>query len=307
VNIRVNRSTVEGRAYLDLRALAARTGRATEELHVFYVLEGFLARLALSPYADTFALKGGMLMPVYGSRRPTRDIDLHGLSISNDMDFLRTVVGTIAAIALDDGLVFAPESTTATAIRDGDDDLYAGVRINVPAALATARINFHIDISVGDFVEPHPQPVTLPRLLADSPPLTVLGYPLVMVYAEKIVTAVERRRINTRWRDFADLYLLTRHQDVVGTDLVAALVGVAKHRRVELVPLGTVLAGWPPRAQPAWARWRTKQKLDHQLPADFSAVLDAVISFADPAISMETNERYWSAATGQWSVQARSE
>jgi hypothetical protein len=302
VNIRVNRSTVEGRAYLDLRALAVRTGRATEELHVFYVLEGFLARLSVSPYADILVLKGGMLMPVYGSRRPTRDIDLHGQAISNDMEFLSTVVRTIAAIPLDDGLIFAPEATTATAIRDGEDDLYTGVRINVPAALATARINFHIDISVGDFVEPQPQLITLPRLLTNSPPITVLGYPLVMVHAEKIVTAVERRSTNTRWRDFADLYLLSRYQDLAGADLVAALVGVAKHRKIDLAPLGTLVGEWPPRAQPAWARWRAKQKLDHQLPADFSTVLDAVIAFADPAIRAEANGRHWTAARGEWSL-----
>lgn len=30
-----------------------------------------------------------------------------------------------------------------------------------------------------------------------------------MVLAEKIVTATERGTANTRWRDFADIYLLT--------------------------------------------------------------------------------------------------
>lgn len=31
-----------------------------------------------------------------------------------------------------------------------------------------------------------------------------------MVYSEKIVTAVARGTVNTRWRDFADMYLLAR-------------------------------------------------------------------------------------------------
>lgn len=303
MNARVNRSTIAGRAYLDLRAQAAAHGRTTEELHVFYVLEGFLARLARSSYADKFVLKGGMLMPVYASRRPTRDIDLHGVAISNEMEFLRTAVSTIAAITLDDGLVFESGTTTARAIRDGEDEPYTGVRVTVPATLMTARINFHIDISVGDFVEPEPQLVTIPRLLSDSPPITVLGYPLAMVHAEKLVTAIERRSANTRWRDFADIYLLMRHQNLSGSDLVAALTGVAGHRGVDLVALRVSLAGWSFQAQAAWARWRAKQKLEHQLPADFSAVLDAIVEFADPAINAKVNEQHWNAATGLWGAQ----
>lgn len=33
-----------------------------------------------------------------------------------------------------------------------------------------------------------------------------------MVLAEKLVTAVQRGTANTRWRDFADVYLLTHTQ-----------------------------------------------------------------------------------------------
>ena len=33
------------------------------------------------------------------------------------------------------------------------------------------------------------------------------------MYAEKIVTALQRGTANTRWRDFADIYLLRTQQD----------------------------------------------------------------------------------------------
>ncbi len=56
-----------------------------------------------------------------------------------------------------------------------------------------------------------PRPVDLPRLLGGH--LTVRGYPLEMVYAEKVLTTLERGTVNTRWRDFADLHLLT-HRDL---------------------------------------------------------------------------------------------
>lgn len=63
-------------AYLNLRAQSRRLQRPFEELLTFYVLEGFLARLAASTYADRFVLKGGVLLAAWGQRRPTRDIDL---------------------------------------------------------------------------------------------------------------------------------------------------------------------------------------------------------------------------------------
>jgi len=66
-------------------------------------------------------------------------------------------------------------------------------------------LRFHVDVNVGDPVWPVPGPVEVPRLLGGS--VTLLGYPLTMILAEKIVTGVERGTANTRWRDYADVYL----------------------------------------------------------------------------------------------------
>jgi hypothetical protein len=59
------------------------------------------------------------------------------------------------------------------------------------------------------------------------------GYPLPMVLAEKIITAIERGTINTRWRDFADIHLLTQQNSINGNDLLRAITDVASHRSVE--------------------------------------------------------------------------
>jgi len=71
-------------------------------------------------------------------------------------------------------------------------------------------LTFHVDINFGDPSWPAPGIVEIPRLLGGS--ISVLGYPMVMVLAEKFVTAVQRGTANTRWRDGADIYLLSgRH------------------------------------------------------------------------------------------------
>jgi hypothetical protein len=68
---RPTRATAGGRAYLDLQNLARRDRRSTQELLVLYVLERFLARLAISGHREKFVLKGGMLLAALSARRPT--------------------------------------------------------------------------------------------------------------------------------------------------------------------------------------------------------------------------------------------
>ena len=80
------RGTPAGDAYLDLKSQARRTGRPTQELLQLYVLEGFLARLATSDLRNRLVLKGGVLLAAFGSRRPTRDVDLAGLDVANDTE-----------------------------------------------------------------------------------------------------------------------------------------------------------------------------------------------------------------------------
>lgn len=207
---RTTRRSAEGRAYLDLQNLARRTGRLTEELHQFYVLECFLDRLVRSPYADRFVLKGGVLLAAYDTRRPTRDIDLRGRNVDGEPEAVRVLIAEIASADLGDGVVFDTASTRVEIIRDEDE--YQGVRVVMGATLATARMVFHVDVNVGDPVVPPERSVELPRLLGGM--LRIAGYPLAMVHAEKILTAVERGTANTRWRDFADIATLAVHHDI---------------------------------------------------------------------------------------------
>lgn len=293
---RPTRATTGGRAYLDLQNLARRQRRPTDELLQIFALEGFLARLAASPHAQQLVLKGGVLLAAFDARRPTRDIDLQGQRISNDVDQLRDLVATIAAIDLGDGLEFDASGATAETIRD--EDAYNGVRISFNADLSVAKLHLHIDINVGDPVWPEPQEIMLPRLLEGA--IALRGYPLAMVYAEKLVTAVQRGLANTRWRDFADIYLLSRRHDVGGTELAEAAARVAAHRQTELAPLASVLEGYAPIAQPKWQAWRRKQRLEDRLPERFNELLKAVIDFGDPPLRGEAGAFRWSATDQSW-------
>ena len=225
-----SRATPAGRAYLDLRNKARHDRRPVDELLQLYVLEGFLAWLAASHRADQFVLKGGVLLAAFDERRPTRDVDLQAQALDNDAEVVGAAVCQIAGGALDDGVVFDVEAATAEVIRD--EDPYAGVRVTMGAQLATARPHFHVDVNVGDPITPAPVSVRVPRLLGGV--LAVRGYPLAMVHAEKIVTAVARGTASTRWRDFADVYRLVRRHAVDGAELVSSIRDVGRHRQVQL-------------------------------------------------------------------------
>jgi len=218
---RPTRDTIAGRAYLDLRRLAKNAGRATDEYLRLYALEGFLARLAASTRRADLVVKGGALLAAYEVRRPTADVDLAGVGITNDLAHVQALVAAVASAEppTDDGLAFDAASATAEVIRDEDE--YAGARVSLSATHATAKLPFHVDVNVGDPIWPSPQTISLPRLLGGE--IELLGYPLPMVIAEKLVTAAQRGVAISRWRDFADVYALTRTHDFTSREAHEAI------------------------------------------------------------------------------------
>jgi len=82
--------------------------------------------------------------------------------------------------------------------------------------------------------------VAVPRLRGGQP-ITLTGYPMAMVHAEKIVTAVRRGTANTRWRDFADIWTPSHDHPTTETELQDAINAIATSRNATLLPLGEVL------------------------------------------------------------------
>jgi hypothetical protein len=282
---------------------AKQDGRLAAEYFRLYALEGFLLRLAHSRYRDDFVLKGGVLLAAYQLRRPTADIDVAALRTSHDLDLVRRTIIDIAATDLPeqlaDGLVFDLGAVTAQPIRD--QDRYSGVRVRLVAALATAREPFHVDVNLGDPIWPAPSVVELPRLLGQQP-ITLRGYPIEMILAEKIVTALQLGIASTRWRDFADIYRLTGRYRIGADTVRDALGAVARHRGVDLVALAGELDGYPAIGRARWSAWRARQHPTDRLPPSFADAIDAVTTFADPLLAGTAGpSAAWDPATRMWS------
>lgn len=294
---RPTKDTTAGQRYLDLQREARRTSRPTDELIQLYALEGFLDRLSKSSFAENFVLKGGVLLAAFDARRPTRDIDFAACKLDNDVASVLGVVRQIAEMTLDDGLLFDSGEATAETIRE--DDNYSGVRLTLGGVLSRAVFRLYVDTNFGDPIWPEPTHIRLPRLLEGE--LVVRGYPVEMVLAEKIVTAIARGSANTRWRDFVDIYTLIQRHDTDNKTLRQSLLRVAEYRGVALASLSHSLAGYAAIGQQRWLAWLKKQRIESRVPTEFSMVLDVVASFADPIIDGTRALGAWNSAELRWS------
>lgn len=282
---RPTRESPGGRAYLDLQNRARREGRGTEELLVLYVLERWLARLAASPHAAKFVLKGGMLLAALGARRPTSDADLLARHFANDE---ATVVGLVTEVAgrsanPDDGVEFLVDTVASQSIRD--DALYAGVRVTMDCRVGRARVKLRLDVNFGDPITPRPRPVALPSQRPGEPDVVVLGYPVETVLAEKLSTAMALGEANTRVRDYVDVFTLAGGE-VDRAAVRAALRATAAHRGVEIRRLSEVIGGLGEQREKAYRAFKQRLGGDgHRLPPTFAEVVSAVVEFADSLVA----------------------
>lgn len=291
------RATVEGTAYLDLQATAKQLRRPVDEYFTLYALEGFLNRLSQSPRREEFVLKGGVLLAAFDQRRPTRDVDLAAIDLDNDVNNVLSILREVAAADVGDGLHIDTGQAMAEVIRD-DSTGYAGVRVSFPATLASAKVDFHVDVNVGDPITPKPEVIAVPRILGGK--IQVLGYPVEMVIAEKLVTAIERGTANTRWRDFVDMHRLSSSRPTSGNVLIESCSTVASYRGATLVPLRTALEGFSVIAQTKWFAWRHKQKLQAEAPENISELMGDLEAFADPVLDRSATERIWDPSLRKW-------
>jgi predicted nucleotidyltransferase component of viral defense system len=195
-----------------------------------FALERLLHRLARSQHADRFTLKGAMLFTVWAGEphRATRDLDLLARG-TPALDELVAVWRDVTAVDVDDdGVRFDRDSIKASVIREGR--VYEGVRVVLLAQIESARIDLQIDVGFGDAVVPPPRRVLLPVLL-DFPAPEMAAYAPETVVAEKLHAMVEHGEINTRLKDYYDIWWLMTRGMVDGALLVEAIAATFARRR----------------------------------------------------------------------------
>lgn len=264
------------------RSLGARTGKKppTEEYLIRHAIESFLDRLTRTPHADDFVLKGGILLAAYGARRPTRDADAEAVNTSLTIEHLTKVVRDVAALEVDDGVVFDIETISIREIREQAE--YPGLRVKVAVAIAAWKGSVNWDVSTGDPIVPAPRRIDLPRLLGE--PIRLLGYAPETTVAEKGVTVLERGRTSTRWRDYIDIVALAE-QGIDDDELLRSAKAVAAYRGVTLGPIAPLIAGYGEIGQEKWAAWRASEELEDVSEPLLDDQMAKVVAILDPVFS----------------------
>lgn len=211
----------------------ARTGEQFNHLLIRYGLERFLYRLVASGHNRDFVLKGAMLFALWRDvpGRPTRDVDLLGLVDVNHERLRQIFAEACMTKVVDDGLRFAPESIVTDDIRD--DQEYRGTRVRLLGYLGNARIALQIDIGFGDAVTPAPATIDYPTIL-DFPAPRIRAYHPATVVAEKFNAMIVLGMMNSRLKDFYDVYIILQHMGLDEAQLVEAITSTFQRRKTPL-------------------------------------------------------------------------
>lgn len=266
-----------------LKNVSKEAGRSFNDLVQYYALERWLYRLSQSGHENVFILKGALMLVAWRAPilRATRDIDLLART-SNDLDGIKHIIAEICRTDVpDDGVLFDPESVTTTRIAEDAD--YEGVRATFAGILATTRLSMQIDMGFSDIVTPGPVEISYPTIL-DYPAPVLRAYNRESAIAEKFEAMVSLGRLNSRMKDFFDVWLLASTSDFSGEDLSAAILATFRKRETELTAAPQAFEDdflLDPSKQSQWAGF-LKRMRPSEAPSTFTDAVTAIRGFLQP-------------------------
>lgn len=210
-----------------IRNLSKEVGIEAHVLIRKYMMERFLERVSSSKYNGSFILKGGMLVAAFVGveARATMDIDTTIKGIPVTMVDMEHTIAEISNIDLEDNVKFRIKKVSEIM----DEAEYSGIRFSMDALLDGAVIPLKIDISTGDVITPREIAYSY-KLMFEDRTIPIMTYPIETVLAEKLETVISRSITNTRMRDFYDIHILLKSQNIDADILALALERTAKKR-----------------------------------------------------------------------------
>jgi hypothetical protein len=224
---------IEASIRAQLQNKAKETNRPFSEVLQYYAMERFLYRFSRSEYADKFILKGSLMFTAWQipERRTILDIDLLGY-YSNEVKIIEGIMADICSLeVVADGLVFDSKTLHGQKIKEDMD--YEGVRLKFLGFLERSRIPMQVDIGFGDIIHQGCSSINYPVIL-DLPGPVLMGYSIESVVSEKFEAIVKLGSLNSRMKDFYDIWITMRRFNFNGLQLAEALKKTFKHRNTVL-------------------------------------------------------------------------
>ncbi len=274
--------------------------RPFNELLQYYAIERFLYRLGESSYSQRFVLKGALVFLAWQAplTRPTRDIDLLGFT-ENSVENLVQIVREICDQAVEpDGLSFDPKSMEGEIIKEDAD--YQGVRVKWLGYLGKARINMRLDVGFADIVTPAPKEMEIPIILDGLNKPCIRAYPPETVVAEKFQAMVALGTVNSRMKDFFDLWYMANSMEFELGLIREAIENTFKQRNTPIpkqMPIA-LTKEYAVQKQVQWAAFLKKSQIA-DAPPNLLRVIEKLQAFFDLVIrSEQLRDLQWSPNAG---------
>lgn len=214
-----------------LKNKAVQNNITVNEVLQNYMFERILERLSISEYKNNFILKGGVLLSsIMGiDTRTTMDMDtcLKGINLTEEQ--LYKVLKNILDTDVKDGVTF--EIKNSKPIRE--DDEYGGLKYNILAKFDNIKVNLSIDIATGDVITPGEIEYNYKMMFEDKA-LKIMTYNIESIIAEKFQTIISRNVLNSRMKDFYDLYYLIKYKTFSKDDLRLAIEKTFEKRNTDI-------------------------------------------------------------------------
>jgi hypothetical protein len=290
-------ASVRGR----LQNKAKETNRPFSEVLQYYGMERFLYRFSQSEYSGIFVLKGALMFTVWDvkERRTTVDIDFLA-NYDNKIDEIEQVVKDICKVKVaSDGLIFDLGSVKGRKIKEDAD--YEGVRVKFVGSLERSKIPMQIDFGFGDVIHPSARKIKFPVIL-DLPGPELYGYTPESVVAEKFEAMIKLGIVNSRMKDFYDIWIMTRQFNFEGKALIQAIRKTFKKRKTDLpISAPLFLPQMYDKGSQNNLRWKAFLKAEQirNTPPELSDVAKAIEIFLIKPIEAIHEDKDFS---GEWKV-----
>jgi predicted nucleotidyltransferase component of viral defense system len=203
------------------------------QLYQMFFFERILERLSKSQYKHNIILKGGLLLSsiIGDDERTTKDMDATLKSMTLEKENIHSIFTEILSINLEDDVSF--EIIDIKDIREEDE--YGGFKVNIMATMDNLKIHLAVEITTGDKITPREIEYNYNSIF-ENKKIPILAYTTETIIAEKYHTVVERGLLNTRMKDFYDLYILvSKNKEIINTDnLKIAIENTFAHRKTEI-------------------------------------------------------------------------
>lgn len=201
----------------------------SQKFYQLFYFERLLERISKSNYKGQIILKGGLLLTsiIGDDERTTKDMDatLKGIPLTkNDVE---RVFNEIINTDIGDGVSFQIVSIKDIRL----EDEYGGFRLNILSKLGNNRTYITVELTTGDVITPREMKYNYNSIFEDKK-IPIMSYTLETVLAEKFQTIINRGLLNTRLKDFYDIYILvnTKNNELNKNNLIKAIKNTFKRR-----------------------------------------------------------------------------